>query len=306
MATLRTFGASYTFMIPGLPMRPGFYIGVNMEGVALLGTRIYLAVDASSVTAAEIADSVKGRRLRTLAHEPLAAGALVPGAAGSNLADAEAVRAAMGRALGRVSRSRVTLVLPDGIARLALLEPSRGVPTREYVRYRLASSLPWPATEASFDAIDAGSGRVVGAAIRRTTVAEYEQAATAVGANVEQVHLAPLLALAGLRGQDADAAHAVLGDVAMCLVFVRDRALLALRSRRRDRSQGEAARLREELRKLAAGTANGNGNVPLVVSGSDAARLRPQIGAAGLLDGVAPAGSPQRADEPGWLAGLLA
>jgi hypothetical protein len=92
----------------------------------------------------------------------------------------------------------------------------------------------------------------------------------------------------------------------MCLVLVRDRALLALRSRRRDRSQGEAARLREELRKLAAGAANGNGNVPLVVSGSDAARLGPQIGAAGLPDGVAPAGSPQRADEPGWLAGLLA
>jgi hypothetical protein len=292
-------------MIPGLPMRPGFYIGVNMGGVALLGSRIYLAVDAGSVTAAELAESVKGHRLRTLAHEPLVAGALVPGAAGSNLADAEAVRAAMARALARVSRRHLTLVLPDGIARLALVEPPRGVSAREYVRYRLASSLPWPVTEASFDTLDAGPGRVVGAALRRTTVAEYEQAATAVGAIVEQVHLAPLLALAGLlRRRGGDAVHALLGDVALCFALVRDGALVTLRNRRRDRSQGEASRLREQLRKLASLAANGNGELPLFVSGSDAARLRPQVGAA-ALDAMAPAAPAETGVEAGWLAGLL-
>jgi hypothetical protein len=274
--------------------------------VALLGTRIYLAVDASGVTAAEVAESVKGHRLRTLAREPLAKGALAPGAAGPNLADPEAVRGAMTRVLGKLSAARVTLVLPDGTARLALVEPPRGVPARAYVGYRLAASLPWPAAEASFDALDAGSGRVVGAAVRRTTVAEYEQAASAVGAGVEQVHLAPLLALAGtLRGRSGDAVHAVLGDVAMCLARVRDGALVALRSRRRDRSPGEASRLREELRKLASGSAGANGDVLFVVCGSDADELRPEIAAAGSLDGLAPAALPRDRAAAGWLGGLL-
>jgi len=67
--------------------------------VALRGTRTYLAVDASSVTAAEVVLGVKGPRLRTLAHQPLPAGAVTPGALGRNLADVDSVRAATGRVL---------------------------------------------------------------------------------------------------------------------------------------------------------------------------------------------------------------
>lgn len=273
--------------------------------MALRGTTTFLALDASSVTAAEVAEGVQGRRLRTLAHEPFPAGAVTPGAGGPNLVDPDGVRAATARALAGVGRGRVTLVLPDGVARLALLEPPRGVPAREYVRYRLAPSLPWAADEGVFDALDAGSGRVVGAAVRRATIAEYEQAARAAGATIEEVHLAPLLALAGLlRERRTDEAHALLGDVAMCLALVRDGAILALRSRRRDRSPGEASRLREELRKLAAGAANGGGvpSVALAVSGSDAQRLRPDVasGAPGGIAALAVSGSA----EAGWLPGL--
>ena len=274
--------------------------------MALLGTRTYLAVDASSVTAAEVVESVKGLRLRTLAHQPLPAGAVTPGATGPNLADPESVRAAAAKVLDGLGRGRVTLVLPDGVARLVLVEPPRGVLASECVRYRLASSLPWPADEGVFDALDAGSGRVVGAAVRRATVAEYEQAASAAGARVEEVHLAPLVALAGLlRERHADAVHALLGDVAMCLVLVREGEIRALRNRRRDRSQGEAARLREELVRLAPLAANGNGSVPLVVSGSDAPRLRPDLasGAAGNRAAAAPTLS--SGAEAGWLLGLV-
>jgi hypothetical protein len=255
------------------------------------------------VTVAEIAEGVKGGRLHALAHEPLARGAVVPRTSGPNLADPEAVRAAAARALGAPGR-RARLVLPDGVARLALFEPPSGVESRDFVRYRLAPSLPWPAAEGVFETLDAGAGRVVGAAVRRATVAEYEEAARAAGAEVDEVHLAPLVALGGLRGRGGDGVHALLGDAAMCLALVHGGSILALRSRRRDRSSGEAARLRSALERLSAAV-NGNGSgVPLAVVGSDAARLRPGLGAGSGSGAKAPglAGG----DEAGWLVGLVA
>ena len=286
-------------------MRSGSYNGGNMVVVALIGTRTYLALDASGVTAAEISHGVKSARLRKLAREPLADGSLKPGPVGANLADSEAVAAALGRALDRVGRGRVTLVLPDGLARLALVDAAPNVDPREYVRFRLAASLPWPAAETSVETLAAGPGRVVGAAVARTSVAEYERAATAAGAQVEQVFLAPLVALAGLlRSGAGEAVHAVLGDVALCLAYLRDGSLLALRSRRRDRSRGEAARLAEEMRRLSAAAGNGHAGVALAVVGSDAASLRADLGVA---DPRPARGSEalQQDREAGWLGGLL-
>ena len=171
------------------------------------------------------------------------------------------------------------------------------------MRFRLSSGLPWPAADASVDTLAAGGSRVVGAAIGRASVAEYEQAAIAAGARVEQVFLAPLVALAGLlRAGASEAVHAVLGDVALCLAFVRDGALVGLRSRRRDRSSGEASRLAEEMRRLQAASGNGHAGVTLAMSGSDAPRLRADLGAAvpSLTTSTLPDG-----DEAGWLGGLL-
>jgi hypothetical protein len=98
--------------------------------------------------------------------------------------------------------------------------------------------------------------------------------------------------------------HALLGDAAMCLALVHGGSILALRSRRRDRSSGEAARLRSALERLSA-AANGNGSaVPLAVVGSDAPQLRPGLGAFSGSGAAAP--SVAGGDEAGWLAGLVA
>jgi hypothetical protein len=170
----------------------------------------------------------------------------------------------------------------------------------------MASSLPWPASEAIVDLLPVGGGRVVGAAVRRATVTEYEQLAAYSGLTVERVHLSPLLALEGLltrRGHTG--VHAILGDVALCLAVVHDGKLVTLRSRRRDASSGEGARLLGEAARVAREAANGVDPSALVVAGVGAGRLRDELALA-TPGGAAGSGEWPETDEVAWLAGALA
>ncbi|HSD65268.1 MAG TPA: hypothetical protein VLF95_01130, partial [Vicinamibacteria bacterium] len=111
--------------------------------MALAGTRLYLGFDAFAVTAAALGEGLGGRRARAFARAPLEEGALVPSPSGSNLARADEVRAAVRRvAAGLGGRARV--VLPDGVARVALVEVPGGADARDYVLFRLAPSLSFP------------------------------------------------------------------------------------------------------------------------------------------------------------------
>jgi hypothetical protein len=276
--------------------------------VTLLRTQLYLGLDATAVTAAALAAGLGGRRVRGLARVPLAPGALAPSPSGPNLLRGEEVREAVRRAAADAGGGRATLVLPDGVARIALVDLPAGADPRDFVRFRLATSLPWPASDTIVDALPAGRGRTVGAAVRRATVEEYEQAASAAGLVIERVHLAPLLALEGLMRSGArDAVHAVLGDVAWCLASFLGGVPASLRSRRRDRSPGEGGRLWNEASRAALAAGNGTAPVRLVVSGSEAARLQEEIG-----EGLAERGLAGRGEErPGpaeaaWVGGLLA
>jgi len=273
--------------------------------VALIGTRLYVGLDASAVTAAALAEGLGGRRVRGFARVPLEPGALAPSPSGPNLQRPDEVRSAVRRAADGLGR-RATLVLPDGVARVALVEVPDGADARDYVLFRLAASLPFPAAEAIVDALAAGGRRAVGAAVRRSTVAEYEQTAAAAGLEIERVHLAPLVALEGLmRGGVRDAVHAVLGDVALCLAAFRGGVPVAVRSRWRDRSSGEASRLLREASRAAALAGDGEEPVRLVVSGAEAARVRRELGEA---PGPALAGVgdwPGAGEAPSWVGGLL-
>jgi len=271
--------------------------------VALLGTRLYVGLDASAVTAAAVAEGLGARRVHGLARVPLEPGALAPSPSGANLHRADEVRRAVRRAAEGLG-PRATLVLPDGVARVALVDVPDGADPREYLLFRLAPSLPFPAGEAIVDALAAGGRRAVGAAVRRATVAEYEQAAVAAGLEIERVHLAPLVALAGLlRRGERDGVHAVLGDVAMCLAAFRGGVPVALRSRWRDRSAGEAARLRREASWAVALGGDGKEPLRLVCSGADAGALSQEVG-----NGSGPAlAAPEDWAEavPSWVGGLV-
>jgi hypothetical protein len=274
--------------------------------VGLPGRRLFLGFDASGVTAATLAEGLGGRRVRSFVRAPLSPGALVPSASGPSVERAEEVRSAVRHAVEESGPGPVTLVLPDGLARIALLDRPAGADPRDYARFRLTPSLPFASSEAIVEALGAGRDRLVGAAVRRSTVAAFEHAAQAAGLEVQRVHLAPLLALEGLlRGEARDAVHLVLGDVAVCLAVVRDGSLVALRSRRRDRSPGEASRLRDEAGRLAA-AANGGSALPLALAGSDGRRLRRELGTSEAGEALPAPGEWTEAADAAWLGGLLA
>jgi len=273
--------------------------------VALAGRGVYVAFDARAVSAAAVGRSLAGVRLAGFAREPLAPGALAPSAAGRNLGRADEVREAMGRALQRLRHSggQVTLVLPDGVARLALVELAADADARDYVRFRLAGSLPWPAADGLVEVLPVGRGRVIGAAVRRATVAEYEQLAASAGLEGERVHLAPLLALAGVA-RARDAVHVMLGDTVVSLAAVRDGAVAVFRSRRRDVAEDEADRLLAEATRTARLAGDGASAPRVVFSGSDAARLCAQMGAEAAV-AVPGSGEWPHAAEAAWLPGVV-
>jgi len=280
-------------------------------GVALARSRLFVAPDAAAVCVAVVRGGLGGRRLEGFARVPLAPGALLPSPSGSNLLRPEEVRDALRRALDATGRSSAacTLLLPDGVGRLALLPLPADADAREFVRFRLAASLPFPSGEAIVDVLSAGHGQVVGAALRRGAVAEYEQAVVSLGLSVERVHLAPLVALGGLlRAASGAGVDVVLGDAAVCFAALAGGAIVALRNRRRDKADGEGDRLLQEAERVARQAANGHGNLPRAValSGADATRLRAEVG--GTDDGLPPLASvrqwPEIA-EAAWLRGLL-
>lgn len=274
--------------------------------MALVGARLFVALDAHAVTAASVGSGLGGARLRGFARAPLAPGALVPSPSSASLVRPDEVRAAIRRAVDEAGCGglRATLVLPDGLARLALLSLPADADARDFVRFRLAPALPWPAADSMVDVLAVARGRVAAAALRRAAVAEHEQALAAAGVDLDRVHLAPLLALQGaLRLGPREAVHVLLGDAAACLVAVHEGEPVGLRSRRRDASAGEAARLLEEAIRTAGLSGNGVQQPPVLFYGADASRLRGETGAAEVAG--APADERPGAGEAAWLRGAL-
>lgn len=216
-----------------------------------------MAFDASAVAAAGVSWGLSGPKIEACALVPLAADALLPSPFEANLARPEEVRAALvelRRALGNPDRGAI-LVLPSGVARTALLEPPADADPREYARFRLTQGIPYPAADALVDILPLGHGRFLGAAVRRTIVAGYEEAASAAGWRQERLDLAPLAALDGLLRRPPEGGSGIdviLGEAGFSLAAFRDGAVQAFRSRLRDRDDGEATRLQEEAERTAA------------------------------------------------------
>ena len=263
-----------------------------------------LAFDASGVSGAGFVRSWRGFRLREFARVDLPPGALTPSATGPNLQRPDSVGEALAALRRRLGGGvGTTLVLPHGVAWIALLDTPSDTDLRAFVRFRLAPSLPYPADQAIIDALVLGPGRALGAAVRRSVVAEYEEAATTAGFTRDRVDLAPLMGVAGVlrRGKGV---HVILGDVALSLAAFQGPRLAAFRTRWRDPGPGEAVRLVQEAERTA------------LLAGGDGAVTFAGAGAAGLVEELMATGSPARlavaaSDPPeaaaaAWLGGALA
>lgn len=259
-----------------------------------LRTRVLMAIDATGVAAAAVSGGSTAPRVRSFARAPLAAGALVPGPVQDNVVRAAELRQALAEVAAAVEggRGAVALILPDGVARTALLEVPSGVAPREFARYRITPGLPYAPDEALVDVLPVEGGRVVAAAVRRSVVEGYEAAAAAAGVAVERLDLSPLAALSALareRRGTAASVDVILGDHALSLAAWHGGVLRVFRGRLRDRGPGEARWLVREVDRTAALAGNGGPARIRAVGGGATALLRAW-------------GDEGRTAEPGWKA----
>jgi hypothetical protein len=261
--------------------------------------RLAIAFDASRVT------GILLERGRPVAHAEaaLARGALVPRPLEENLVRPADVRDALAQVMRELGKSgAVALVLPDGIARFALLDLPEGVAALDAARFRLGTALPFPVSEAAVDGVVAGPRRFLAAAVRRLVVRGYEAVAAEAGLRQERVDLAPLVSLSPLLAESGPIVAAHLGDAAFSVAVLRDGKVLSFRNRRRDPESDEYQRLRDEFLRSAALQAIERPRI--VVLGADA----PELVAALRNEGhQAEVGGKRSGSEPasaGWLAAV--
>jgi hypothetical protein len=260
--------------------------------MALGQSPVRVAFDAGAVSGARPTRGLRARRLASFARAPLADGALAPSPHESNVRRADEVRDALAlvaRSLD-AARESIAFLLPDGVARLVLLEAPDGVDPHEYARYRVAPSLPYPIRDAVVHTEASGPRRVLAAVAHRSVIAEYEEVVRSAGLLQGRIDLAPLAGLNALRraaARGAAGVDVVLGDAAYSIALHDGAGMRVLRNRRRDRDPGEPRRLALEVERA------------LRLGGMDARPAARIVGpgATALLQEVAAGGG---AAEPGW------
>lgn len=140
------------------------------------------------------------RAIEAHAFEPLPEGAVVPGLAASNIVDAAATTAALGRALASIGGVRhVALVVPDAVAKVSLVRfdqvPARPSDLEAMLRWNVRKGLPFKVEDAQLTfaeglVLDGGGREFLVAAARRDVIAEYEGVCTAAGVHAGVVDLA--------------------------------------------------------------------------------------------------------------------
>jgi type IV pilus assembly protein PilM len=171
---------------------------------------------------------------------------VVPALASSNILDAAAVGAALGRVLASIGGARhVALVVPDAIAKVSLVRfdqvPAKAADLDAMLRWNVRKSLPFKADDAQVTygegiGIEGGGREFLVAAARRDLIAEYQAVCTAAGAHAGVVDLATFnlvnLYLSASGGGDWLLVHLAVDYVTIAIV--RDGAVIFYRHRGAD------------------------------------------------------------------------
>lgn len=201
-----------------------------------LGTRPRLAVEVRSegVVAARAEDAAA--LLTAVSRVEIPEGVVAPGLKVGNIADREAIVAAVRQALNEVAgraavksaERDVTLIVPDAAARVFLLDfdqlPTKASEAMPVVRFRLKKLLPFDAESAavSYQVLpgERSSVRVVAVAMPGDVLSEYEGVVKAAGYLPGAVLPGTLAALAGLDETDDPilVVNAELGGVTTAIV----------------------------------------------------------------------------------------
>jgi Tfp pilus assembly PilM family ATPase len=181
--------------------------------------------------------------------------------------------------LGGSKPSRVSLVVPDTVAKVSLLKlekvPARSSDLQEIVRWQMRKTAPFPIDQAALSiapgarAVD-GSSEFVVALARADVIHQYEQACLMAGAHAGLVDLSTfgvinsILASASAPAGDWLLVHVT--DSYLTLTVVRDNTLLFFRNRGED--EGTLSDLIHQTAMYYEDRLNGSGFARVMIAGS--------------------------------------
>ena len=246
---------------------------------------VAVEIDRTHVAAARL--SWRGSQAVISAHatEPLPAGLVVPGLAALNVSDVPALSQAVARALqqlGGGKPSRVSLLVPDTVAKVSLLKleqvPPRASDLQEIVRWQVRKTAPFPVEQAVLSISEGargaeGGNEFVVALSREDVIHQYEQACLMAGVHAGLVDLSTFGVINSiLGGASAPAGDWLLvhvTDTYFTLAVMRDNALLFFRNRGEE--EGTLADLIHQTAMYYEDRLNGAGFGRVLIAG--AARL---------------------------------
>jgi Tfp pilus assembly PilM family ATPase len=243
---------------------------------------VAVEIDHAHVAAARL--SWRGGEAVISAHatEPLPPGLVVPGLAALNVSDVPALSQAVARALGQLGGrpSRVSLIVPDTVAKVSLLKlekvPAKSEDLREIVRWQIRKTSPFPVEQAALSiapgarGADGGSEFVV-AVSRSDVIHQYEQACMMAGADAGLVDLSTFGVINSiLAGPSAPSGDWLLVHVTgtyLTLAVVRDHALLFFRNRSEE-AEGTVEDLIHQTAMYYEDRLNGGGFARVLIAGA--------------------------------------
>jgi type IV pilus assembly protein PilM len=247
---------------------------------------VAVEIDRTHVAAARLA--IRGGQAVITAHasEPLPAGAVVPAALALNMSDVPAVAGAIRHTLSQLGGSkptRVSLVVPDAVAKVSLLRlekvPAKAADLHEIVRWQVRKTAPFPMEQAVLSVVPGalspdGASEFVVTVARTDVIHQYEQACVMAGVHAGLVDLSTFSVINSILGSAPPPAGDWLlvhvTDTYLTLAVIRDQALLFFRNRSEE-TEGSLADLIHQTAMYYEDRLHGAGFARVVIAG--AARL---------------------------------